>query len=307
MLDSAAGSPQTVASTLAAAGVKSEDELRAQIVSRMGWRIGESFTIKLRRLTVRLATQLQLKAAAQERARLHAAFECEAREQPPPGPGSQAAEASSVPSMLRRLWQIRWERDHKETLWRLAVDGIPLPGNAHLHGAQPGTCGCGGFGGEGPQPCPPGAHHFWDCPVAQAVVQQIAAHAPVPITRAHIWLAEAPTGLQQCVWDVVALAALTAMERARAGLRAATRHAGAQQDAAPAGAPHEEGQPPVEVAKARAVLELWQRLKGFAELGVPRRGWGGVGPDHPILSVVDGQLRCADPIGIEMGAVDPGE
>ena len=52
------------------------------------------------------------------------------------------------------------------------------------------------------------------------------------------------------------------------------------------------------VAKARAVLEFWQRLRGFAELGVPKRGWDGVGPDHPILAVAGERLQCAQPAGL---------
>ena len=37
--------------------------------------------------------------------------------------------------MLRRLWPtVRWENTHKEALWRLAVDGIPLLGNSHMRG-----------------------------------------------------------------------------------------------------------------------------------------------------------------------------
>ena len=126
--------------------------------------------------------------------------------------------------------------------------------------------------------------------MAQSVVQQIAAHVPGPITRANVWLAEAPPGVQQCTWDVICLAALTAMERARVGLRAVR-----DQPAAP-GTPA-----PVEVAKARAVLEFWQRVKGFAELDVPRRGWEGVGADHPILAVVDGRFQCAQPAGLVLG------
>jgi hypothetical protein len=37
-----------------------------------------------------------------------------------------------------------------------------------------------------------------------------------PISRAEVWLAQNPKGVEQCVWDVVVLAAITAMEQ---GLR----------------------------------------------------------------------------------------
>jgi hypothetical protein len=134
--------------------------------------------------------------------------------------------------------------------------------------------------------------------------------------------------MTQCAWDVVALAALTAMERARAGLRAVGRRAAAagagaaaadsgalddEEDgpsqgfgaaaAAPGGAADAEaGGPsppsPLDVAKARAVADFWQRLVGFAELGLPPKGWGDVGSANPILSVVDGELRCCPAVAL---------
>lgn len=293
-----------------AVGLDEEETLRARIVERVGWRLGDTVCIKLGKLTVRLATQLQeqMQAAGERRARLHTAYEKEARTQPPTGTGTaaavaaaadEAASASCVPTLLQRLWPIKWEKENKETLWRLTVDGVPLPGNTHLCNSAPERCGCGGFGGPGHHSASPREHHFWECPVAQAVVQQIAAHVPGPITRAQVWLAEAPQGMQQCVWDIISLAALTAMERARVGLRAATRNVPAPQATAQPGTPS-----PVEVAKARAVLEFWQRLRGFAEMGVPRHNWDGVGPDHPILAVTEGRLQCAQPAALEGDEAD---
>ena len=273
------------------AGLESEEELRARFVGRVGWRIGGSLTAKLRSLSVGLATRMQLQPVAEHRARLHTAYEQEARQQPPTT-AADPAPPSSMSATLQRLWPIKWDREHKETLWRLAVDGVPMPGNTHLRRLHPEPCGCGEYGGIGPQYCSPRAHHFWECPVAQAVVQQIAAHAPGPITRANVWLAEAPAGMQQCVWDVVALAALSAMERTRVGLRTNSRQA------ADPGDPNQPDQ--LETAKGRAVLDFWQRVRGFAELGTPRRGWEGVGPDHPILSVdEEGNLRCTHPADVE--------
>ena len=275
------------------AGLESEEELRALFVGRVGWRIGGSLTVKLRSLTVGLATHMQLQPVAEHRARLHTAYEQEARQQAPAAAAAaDQAPPNSMPATLQRLWPIKWEREHKETLWRLAVDGVPLPGNTHLRWLHPEPCGCGEYGGIGPQYCSPRAHHFWECPVAQAVTQQIAAHVPGPITRANVWLAEAPAGMQQCVWDVVALAAISAMERARVGLRANSHQATAP------GEPNHPDQ--LEIAKGRAVLDFWQRVRGFAELGTPRRGWEGVGPNHPILSIDEaGSLRCTPPAEVE--------
>jgi hypothetical protein len=135
-------------------------------------------------------------------------------------------------------------------------------------------------------------HHFWECPVALAVVEQIAARVGTPITRANVWLAEPPAGMLQPVWDVVALAAMSAMESTRQGLRAATQVGAAV--AADGGPPQAEGQgpSPIEVAKSRAVADFWQRVVAFAAMGVPRKGWEGVGANHPILAIVEGELRC---------------
>ncbi len=53
----------------------------------------------------------------------------------------------------------------------------------------------------------PRRHHLWDCPVARAVVGSVQDGWPAGegIQREHAWLASAPSGVQQCVWEVVAL------------------------------------------------------------------------------------------------------
>ncbi len=141
-------------------------------------------------------------------------------------------------------------------------------------------------------------HAFWECPVAAAVCAQVSAQLPVPVTRPQLWLVEPPEGVESCVWDVVALAALTAMERGRAHLRAVVRGGGAGQ-----GTQAAEGQPvvapPLDRAVARAEAAFWASLEGFAALGQPRgTGWQAVGPEHPFLAVSEGRLRCiAVPVG----------
>jgi hypothetical protein len=165
--------------------------------------------------------------------------------------------------------------------------------------------------------------------VAKAVVAQINAHTPgpQPVSQAQLWLVQAPSGIQQCVWDVVAMAALAAIEHGRVRLRGMTRAAAAQGDqaaaaaaapteaaaAATAGAeadpdevpptqltPPQPGVNPIELACARAVADFWSRLLQFAQLGVPRKGWEGVDATHPILAVVDGMLLCALPQAMEL-------
>ena len=112
------------------------------------------------------------------------------------------------------------------------------------------------------------------------------------------------------MWDIVALAALTAMEKARVGLRAASNHAMGGGAEATDGLVQATGStqatpPAIEVAKAREVLEFWQRIRGFAELGMPNQGWDEVGPNHPILSVAEGRLGAALPAEIE-GEIEGG-
>jgi hypothetical protein len=50
----------------------------------------------------------------------------------------------------------------------------------------------------------------------------------------------------------------------------------------------------MERAITRVVVEFWGRPRGFAALGLPRKGWGQVGPRHPFLRGVAGELYCGD-------------
>ncbi len=86
--------------------------------------------------------------------------------------------------------------------------------------------------------------------------------------------------------EVVVLAALTAMEQGRR-LMAATL----------AGNPQETPGPSLlERAITREVIEFLGELRGFA-----RKGCGQVGPRHPFLKAVAGELHCARPERLEMG------
>ena len=49
----------------------------------------------------------------------------------------------------------------------------------------------------------------------------------------------------------------------------------------------------LERAITRVVVTFWARLRGFAALGLPKKGWGLVGPRHPFLRVVSGVLECS--------------
>ena len=85
--------------------------------------------------------------------------------------------------------------------------------------------------------------------------------AGVEVSRAQLWLVQAPERLDAAVWDVVCLAALSAMEFGRRRLAVGRGLVGAV---------------PVAVAAAGAVADFWGRLSGFVALRVVPRGWGSV-------------------------------
>eukprot|EP00198_Chlamydomonas_reinhardtii_P007429 XP_001696766.1 predicted protein [Chlamydomonas reinhardtii] len=174
----------------------------------LGWRVpGMQQPLVLEKLSVRVATVMQLGDIGVARSQLHTAYAAEARETPP-----AAAPQRWIPPFDRLCW-IRWENAHKETAWRVSIDSIGIAGNTHLtHAPGLAPCGCGVTPTDSPR-----LHTFWQCAEAQAVVQQLAAQLAAPPTREQVWLFEAPTGVQQAVWDVVAMAALAAMERRRTG------------------------------------------------------------------------------------------
>ena len=166
------------------------------------------------------------------------------------------------------------------------MDGIPLLGNSHMRQVAAAPCGCGGFPGVAPGGSSPRQHHFWFCPVAQAVVDQLAVRVGGGLVRAQVWLLQSPQGVQQCVWDVVVLAAISAMEVGRQFMAAALKN--------PAGGVM-AGSALRDRAIQRVVADFWVRLRTFAALGVPRSGWEAVGPHHPWLRVVAGCLVCVSP------------
>jgi hypothetical protein len=114
-------------------------------------------------------------------------------------------------------------------------------------------------------------HHFWQCPVARALLDEMNELLPVSISREQLWLVRSPPGMHQLVWDVVCLAAVSALEMGRRLLLRRRPLAGA---------------PPLCVLRvcAECVADFWARLRGFVALGRPPRGWGEVSPVHPFLA-----------------------
>jgi hypothetical protein len=121
------------------------------------------------------------------------------------------------------------------------------------------------------------------------VVGQVEPRLGETITRAHVWLVQAPGHTEQCVWDIIVLAAIAAMETGRRFIAASLRRGADQEE------PSLEAGGEAERGARRAVMDVWGHLHGFAQLGVPKRGWDSVGRYHPILRVTETSLRCAEP------------
>lgn len=216
--------------------------------------------------------------------------------------GDTAANYQRLRQLLQEVWQLRWENRFKSALWQLAVDGVRHPHNGPMErraadAAAPAprrtyTCGCGG-----------GAcsrlHHFWQCPVAQAVVSEMRLALPGQphLTREHVWLAIPPSlapgrEMHGHVWLVACMAALTAIE---SGRKYMAKQLFEQRARAAMGTrdirdfmPGVES-PAQRVARA-ARRQFWANVTNFASKGVHgagmRRWAAGIPSDHPFLGVV---------------------
>lgn len=193
-----------------------EQKVEQGLVCRLGWprwHLGRPVTVF--NLTVKDATQLQLGPARTARRQKFQEYVSEATGQP-----QQISRRGlgCIKAAQRTLWSLRWDNHYKEIYWRLPLNGLCTA--ARMHDAQ-AECMCGST-------APGRQHHYWDCPIAAAVVQNITANLPAawcsrPATRPallreHLWLMQTPAGprrMYQGVWKVVCLAALNAMDVGR--------------------------------------------------------------------------------------------
>jgi len=177
-------------------------------------------------------------------------------------------------ALLRRAWRLPWDNDRKELLWRLTLNGVPNAQHMHLLG-EPCTCGVAGPGRR---------HHYWECPVAQAVVAAIQQRLPQPaqLQCVHVWLARPPhRTLHKGVWLVVCMAALLAMDHGRKRLCAWALPP--RPDRPPPRVPP-HGQE-VAVASKAAVAFFWAMLADFAGMRTCPPEWlPAISTTHPFLA-----------------------
>jgi hypothetical protein len=196
------------------------------------------------------------------------------------GPGGLQQHRRALVATMGAVWRLPWDNGHKEVLWRLAVNGVP--------GARvPGPCACGARQPLGPpQPLHNRLHSFWECPVARAVVAQLALGAGVQqVPLRCLWLLQPPSpDVSLPVWQVAALAALGAMEHGRCSLWALYhRPSAVGWDAAGA----------VERVSREAAARFWFSLEDFAagQEELPA-AWPAAGP---FFVVQDGRLAARGP------------
>ena len=104
--------------------------------------------------------------------------------------------------------RLPWDNQHKEVFWRLALNGLPLAARMPKDG-QPCSCGTSG-------PLPGRMHHFWECPVAVAVVSSLEAQLGGQLLAPpNIWLAQPPVGVHTGAWELISLASISAMDAGR--------------------------------------------------------------------------------------------
>ena len=236
------------------------------LMNRLGWAQPGGGSFWLLTLTVRQATYLATKPSRDYRATHHRAFHYDAFPSPPPPEFRHTL--NDFPKTLSRLWHIRWENSQKEAFWRLAIDGFTMFGNTHNRWREVDRCQC--VPPDTP-PYSPRNHHFWDCSIARSLIRVLNSNLRLPpdsqLSRHQLWLALPPETCTGRVWDVVCLAAISALRDGWVLISV-----------------NVEGRPrcPIPVAEAKVLASFWSRLSSFASMG-PKAlaSWRGIPSTHP--------------------------
>lgn len=252
------------------------DDALAVMLPRLGWE-QRGRQVLLHAFTVREGTAFLTAALDQRRA--------EERLEPfgALAGGPAPALLDEVRELFRRLWRLRWSNELKEPFWRLVYDALPTA--ARMHQGHP--CLCGGTPADR-------EHHYWACPVAQAVVDTVSTAAgrlqplAAPLAPANVWLARPPSGVHAGVWDVVCLAVVAAMDHGRRRMYAVSHGPAIPPPAASI----------VELCGRSAVARFWSHLSDFVALGCVPAAWREHLPaQHPFI--------CYDPASASFAVSRP--
>jgi hypothetical protein len=234
--------------------------------ARVGWARPGGRPLLLCKATVRALTHLQAELHQVARREKHRVFLQEASV----GLNLQVdALCTELHAVLRSLWKLPWDNSRKEVFWRLTLDGLPSAARMHMLGV---SCDCGVI-------APDRQHHFWGCPVAQAVTQVLQEQLPPQchLQRINVWLCRPPSAaLHVGVWQVVCLAAVISMNKGRQIMYKLSTSQ-----------PALLAQQRVVVACKVAVATFWDMLMDFVGVGLCNPLWLlEVGHAHPFLCVV---------------------
>jgi hypothetical protein len=192
---------------------------RSRVCSDLGWHLPDGEVVRPDSLTVAVATKLQSLDSHVAIAARHMQFDLHVGMLDVQQPGVGGHPLPSVPTVLARWWKLRVPNCYKEAAWRLTLNAFPtadrMPAPA---GGQPKCCAACGAVNPGIR------HHFWLCPMADAVRQEVESQLRAKnmlgvgarLLCSHVWKGVKPHhGLHGMVWDMVCLAAVHAMNVGR--------------------------------------------------------------------------------------------
>jgi hypothetical protein len=268
------GSDITAEQLVAAPSV---DVVMAQLVGRLGWSLPRGRPMTLYTASVKRCTTLQM-ASQRLQVKLRVMQFVESV-----GSGVvPCVTHEEVMAMLKRVWALRWDNQRKELLWRLVLNGLPTAARMDMVGE---ACQCGVM-------APGCRHHFWECPAVAPLRGEVERHVGCVVQCEHVWVARHPrAGLHKGVWQVVALATLLAMDKARRLLckwRLDARRLDQQlHQPHPGGV----GQPPppldrqMSMVARVAVATFWDMLADFVAVNKGSSAWRhGLPLDHPLIA-----------------------
>jgi hypothetical protein len=246
----------------------------AMLLNRLGWQVPGGKPYTLAAAPVKLLTALQLPTVRSAMQQRQSAF---ADSVAATVVGGRAhVDVQEVQDCCRHVWQLPWDNDRKEVYWRLVYDAYPTA--ARMGNRQDMPCACG-------VAVPDWQHHFWQCPVAHAVVRVMQAQLPPgspTLQPVHLWLLRVPVpGMHAGVWQVAALAALHAMHK---GCQLLTKWACMQRQGEIV--PQHVATPAqrVQAATRLAVATLWDMVQDFVALRLHPPEWlMEVGAAHPFV------------------------
>lgn len=253
-------------------------------VSSLGWHTHDPTRPLLpcrRTMTVAAVTNHLSARLSLTRNEAHTAYIQQAMD-PAPRPTDMPQLLHNLRQSLAAVWKLPWETENKETLWRLAVNGIPGAGGAGICFAHPCPCGfvLTPYHRSNNHSHIHRLHSFWHCPVAAAVREQMQSELHTQhLSRAALWLLQPPAHhINTGVWQVVCNAAVTAMDYGRRRMWSAYIADGRP-------SPHPR-LPAVLQAATAAVQRFWQILLQFADRQAipPGPAWLGLDTAHPFLA-----------------------